>query len=217
MNTFYARVKVKLLWLFGVIPLQDNFLAEMVLKGLAEHSSAAVLCQAGALICNLGCSSLPPKSGRSCKVSSQFSAKSTYLVKMLENILGVIVCINTSLAGQKYVTQPVSPAALKWFMLRVALGLECFHYVFLFLCNVLTKCRQERLEFGCFLNDLSWIQNPVRCGTCSKQVWGEKMAPEFVGSSNWEPGAWASLAPGLARAMLRSPPCVQVLVTSSRF
>lgn len=113
MNTFYARVKVKLLWLFGVIPLQDNFLAEMVLKGLAEHSSAAVLCQAGALICNLGWGSLPPKSGRSCKINSQFSAKSTCHVKMLENILGVIACINTSLAGQKDVRQPVSPVALE--------------------------------------------------------------------------------------------------------
>lgn len=113
MNTFYARVKVKLLWLFGVIPLQDNFLAEIVLKGLAKHSSAAVLCQAGALICNLGWGSLPPKSGRSCKINSQFSAKSTCPVKMLENILGVIACINTSLAGQKDVRQPVSPVALE--------------------------------------------------------------------------------------------------------
>jgi len=71
------------------------------MKVLAECSNNAVPCEAGALVCSLGCSSLPPKSGRSCEVHSQFSAEFTSLLKMLENILGVIVSINTSLVGEK--------------------------------------------------------------------------------------------------------------------
>lgn len=141
--------KFKFLWCLHTIV--RHFLAEL---GWKDWLSVAIMLYLARLdlFGSFTCSSLPPKSGRSWKVNSQFSEEFASLLKMLDNILRVIVRINTSLAGKKWGRRPISPAALNWFMVCMYLSLECFQYLLflvIFSLNV-----NKRFEFGYVLNNI---------------------------------------------------------------